>query len=45
MYDEKVYQLSVAVAKEAAKRKVRVFVEASTAQVYDGGKVSIVSFR
>jgi nucleoside-diphosphate-sugar epimerase len=38
VYDEKVYQLSVTVAKEAAKRNVRCFVEASTGQVYEAGK-------
>lgn len=32
------YQLSVTVAKEAAKRKIRAFVEVSTAQVYEAGK-------
>ncbi|KAJ2999906.1 hypothetical protein HDV02_001425 [Globomyces sp. JEL0801] len=39
VYEEKVYQLSLTVAKEAAKRKVKVFVEVSTAQVYEAGKV------
>ncbi|KAJ3315288.1 hypothetical protein HDV04_003681 [Boothiomyces sp. JEL0838] len=38
VYDEKVYQLSVTVAKEAAKRKIRAFVEVSTGQVYEAGK-------
>ncbi|KAL2918560.1 hypothetical protein HK105_201961 [Polyrhizophydium stewartii] len=38
VYDEKVFQLSLTVAKEAAKRGVQVFVEVSTAQVYDAGK-------
>ncbi|KAI8902866.1 hypothetical protein BC833DRAFT_144980 [Globomyces pollinis-pini] len=38
VYEEKVYQLSLTVAKEAAKRKVKVFVEVSTAQVYEAGK-------
>lgn len=38
VYEEKVYVLSVNCAKEAAKRKVKVFVEASTGQVYDGDK-------
>ena len=38
VYEEKVYQLSVTVAKEAAKRAVRTFVEVSTAQVYEAGK-------
>ncbi len=38
VYEEKVYQLSLLVGKEAAKRNVKVFVEASTAQVYDADK-------
>ncbi|KAJ3323718.1 hypothetical protein HDV06_001448 [Boothiomyces sp. JEL0866] len=38
VYDEKVFQLSVTVAKEAAKRKIRAFVEVSTGQVYEAGK-------
>ncbi|KAH6559956.1 hypothetical protein BASA50_006663 [Batrachochytrium salamandrivorans] len=38
VYDEKVFMLSMAVGKEAAKRGVKVFVELSTAQVYDAGK-------
>ncbi|KAJ3038679.1 hypothetical protein HDV00_000428 [Rhizophlyctis rosea] len=38
VYDEKVYQLSLTVAKEAAKRKVKAFVEVSTAQVYEADK-------
>ncbi|TPX43462.1 hypothetical protein SeLEV6574_g05054 [Synchytrium endobioticum] len=38
VYDEKVYQLSLCVAKEAAKRGVKVFVEVSTAQVYEADK-------
>ncbi|KAL5037333.1 hypothetical protein RTP6_004784 [Batrachochytrium dendrobatidis] len=38
VYDEKVYQLSMAVGKEAAKRGIKVFVEISTAQIYDAGK-------
>ncbi|KNC98418.1 NAD-dependent epimerase/dehydratase [Spizellomyces punctatus DAOM BR117] len=38
VYDERTFQLSVAVAKEAAKRKVKVFVEVSTAQVYESDK-------
>eukprot|EP00842_Homolaphlyctis_polyrhiza_P002873 jgi/Hompol1/3587/HPOL_002167-RA len=38
IYDEKVYTLSVTVAKEAAKRNVKAFVELSTAQVYEAGK-------
>lgn len=39
VYEEKVYLLSLTVAKEAAKRGVRAFVEVSTAQVYESGKV------
>jgi len=38
VYDEKVYGLSVTCAKEAAKRNIKVFVELSTAQIYDGDK-------
>ncbi|TPX38041.1 hypothetical protein SmJEL517_g00044 [Synchytrium microbalum] len=38
VYDEKVYQLSLCVAKEAAKRGIKVFVEVSTAQVYEADK-------
>ncbi|KAI8846733.1 hypothetical protein BC829DRAFT_445043 [Chytridium lagenaria] len=38
VYDEKVFNLSVAVAKEAAKRGIKVFVEMSTAQVYESDK-------
>ncbi|KAJ3021728.1 hypothetical protein HKX48_007897 [Thoreauomyces humboldtii] len=38
VYDERTFQLSVAVAKEAAKRKVKVFLEVSTAQVYESDK-------
>jgi hypothetical protein len=33
-----VYDLSVKVATEAAKRKVDKFIEVSTAQVYEAGK-------
>lgn len=38
VYDEKVYSLSVTVAKEAAKHKIKAFVEMSTAQIYDSDK-------
>lgn len=38
VYNEKVFTLSISCAKEAAKRNVKVFVEVSTAQVYDSGK-------
>ncbi|KAJ3310706.1 hypothetical protein HDU76_003310 [Blyttiomyces sp. JEL0837] len=38
VYEEKVYTLSVTVAKEAAKRGVKSFVEFSTAQVYEADK-------
>jgi hypothetical protein len=31
-------KLSVTVAKEAAKRNIEVFVEVSTAQIYESGK-------
>jgi nucleoside-diphosphate-sugar epimerase len=39
VYEERIYNLSVNVAKQAAKSKVGVFVEVSTAQVYDADKV------
>ncbi|RKO95805.1 NAD(P)-binding protein, partial [Caulochytrium protostelioides] len=38
VYDEKVYQISVNAGQAAAARKIPVFVEVSTAQVYDGDK-------
>eukprot|EP00158_Paraphelidium_tribonemae_P008252 Partr_v1_DN28528_c1_g1_i2_m73813 putative Epimerase dehydratase family protein len=38
VYDEKVVNLSVNCAKEAAKCKVGVFIETSTGQVYDADK-------
>ncbi|KAL1920640.1 uncharacterized protein VTP21DRAFT_1017 [Calcarisporiella thermophila] len=38
IYEEKVHQLSVNCAKEAAKRNVSVFLEMSTAEVYDSDK-------
>lgn len=38
VYAEKVLDLSVKVATEAAKRKVDKFIEVSTAQVYEAGK-------
>ncbi|KAJ3116512.1 hypothetical protein HDU96_009498 [Phlyctochytrium bullatum] len=38
VYDEKIFNLSVTVAKEAAKRKVKAYVELSTAQVYESDK-------
>ncbi|KAI8923727.1 hypothetical protein BC831DRAFT_469701 [Entophlyctis helioformis] len=38
VYDEKVFQLSTTVGKEAAKRGIKVFVELSTAQIYEAGK-------
>lgn len=41
VYDEKVYQLTLSVAKEAAKRKIKVFLELSTAQIYEADKVSV----
>lgn len=39
IYNEKVLLLSVNCAKEAAKQQCGVFIEVSTAQVYDGDKV------
>ena len=44
MYEEKIFLLSVTVAKEAAKRKVKRFIEVSTAQVYESGKVFTAPF-
>lgn len=38
VYAEKVHDLSVKVATEAAKQKVDKFIEVSTAQVYEAGK-------
>jgi nucleoside-diphosphate-sugar epimerase len=38
VYNERVYLLSVNCAKEAAKQGVKMFVEVSTAQVYDADK-------
>lgn len=38
VYAEKVYDLSIKVATEAAKRGVDKFIEVSTAQVYEAGK-------
>jgi len=38
VYNERVYLLSVNCAKEAAKQGVKLFVEVSTAQVYDADK-------
>ncbi|KAG0168884.1 hypothetical protein DFQ28_010721 [Apophysomyces sp. BC1034] len=35
VYQERIYQLSVNCAKEAAKRNIKIFVEMSTAEVYD----------
>ncbi|KXS16630.1 NAD(P)-binding protein [Gonapodya prolifera JEL478] len=35
IYEEKVYTLAITVGKEAAKRGVKCFVQASTAQVYE----------
>jgi nucleoside-diphosphate-sugar epimerase len=39
VYNERVYLLTVNCAKEAAKQGVKMFVELSTAQVYDADKV------
>ena len=39
VYNERVFTLSVNCAKEAAKLGVKMFVEVSTAQVYEEGKV------
>ncbi|CEP10755.1 hypothetical protein [Parasitella parasitica] len=40
IYQERIFNLSVNCAKEAAKRNVKVFVEMSTAEVYDSGEKS-----
>ncbi len=40
-YQERVYQLTVNVAKEAMKMKAKLFIEMSTGQVYGADKVSI----
>ena len=39
VYEEKVFLLSTNCAKEAVKLGCKVFIEVSTAQVYDGEKV------
>jgi len=38
VYNERIFQLSVNCAKEAAKQNVKMFVEVSTAQIYEEGK-------
>ncbi|RHZ50555.1 hypothetical protein Glove_495g26 [Diversispora epigaea] len=38
VYEERIFGLSVRNAKEAAKRKVKVFVEVSTAEIYQNDK-------
>ncbi|KAI9208212.1 uncharacterized protein BJ171DRAFT_490658 [Polychytrium aggregatum] len=38
VYHDKVYQVAMVVGNEAAKRKVKAFVEVSTAQVYESDK-------
>lgn len=38
VYEEKVFKIAVVIGTEAAKRRIPVFVEVSTAQLYDGGK-------
>ncbi|KCV71501.1 hypothetical protein H696_02445 [Fonticula alba] len=38
IYEERVFNLTVNCAKEAAARKVKKFIDVSTAQVYDAGK-------
>ncbi|KAM3581786.1 hypothetical protein VKS41_005946 [Umbelopsis sp. WA50703] len=38
VYQERIYKLSVNCAKEAAKRKVKVFLESSTSEIYDSSK-------
>ncbi|KAH8554855.1 hypothetical protein BGW37DRAFT_481379 [Umbelopsis sp. PMI_123] len=40
VYRERIYNLSVNCAKEAAKRKIKVFVEISTSEVYESTKAA-----
>lgn len=40
IYQERIFNLSVNCAKEAAKRNVKLFVELSTAEVYDSNQVN-----
>lgn len=39
VYHERIYQVSVNCAKEAAKRHVKAFVAVSTAEIYDADQV------
>ncbi|ORZ40146.1 NAD-dependent epimerase/dehydratase [Catenaria anguillulae PL171] len=41
VYEEKIVMLSTNCAKEAAKNKSKLFIEVSTAQVYDGDKKNL----
>lgn len=41
IYKERILKLSVNCAKEAAKRNIKVFVEMSTAEVYDSNQVTV----
>ena len=41
IYQERIFNLSVNCAKEAAKRNVKLFIEMSTAEVYDSNQVSL----
>jgi len=43
VYHERVFLLTTNCAKEAAKQEVKMFVELSTAQVYDADKVCFPS--
>jgi hypothetical protein len=44
VYRERIYNLSVNCAKEAAKRHIKVFLEMSTSEVYDSSKVGRETF-
>lgn len=39
IYQERIFNLSVNCAKEAAKRNIKVFIQISTAEVYDSSQV------
>lgn len=41
VYQDRIFNLSVNCAKEAAKHKVKVFIEMSTAEVYESNTVSL----
>jgi nucleoside-diphosphate-sugar epimerase len=45
IYQERIFNLSVNCAKEAAKRNVKLFVEMSTAEVYDSNQVKRIRIK